>query len=222
MIRLGIIGEGLSEQNLAAKIIHPHLLSSGIYSFARQIVTKRKASQKDAKGGMPCYTRVKDDILRLINEDQTLIVTSMFDYYALPRDFPGFKEICNIQDPYKKIAHLEKSFLDDIDNERFLPYIQLHEIETLLFADIQITHNVLSMNNPKSSFKALEKILLTNPELINDGPSTAPSKRIIALYPDYQKSVDLLNILQLIGLPKIREKCKHFNDWITQLEFLSK
>jgi hypothetical protein len=222
MTRLGIIGEGLSEQNLAEKIIGPHLLSFGVYSFARQIITKRKASMKDAKGGMPSYDRVKTDILRLINEDRALVVTSMFDFYALPRDFPGFNDIDQIKDPYNKVAHLEKAFMKDISSDRFLPYIQLHELETLFFANTQITHDVLCINNLKSSLKNLDKILQphSNPEFINDGPSTAPSKRIQSIYPDYQKSVDGINILQRIGLTQIREKCEHFNKWLTQLESL--
>lgn len=224
MIRLGIIGEGLSEQNLAEKIIGPHLQPHAVYSFARQIVTKRKASQKDAKGGMPCYERVKEDILRLINGDRALIVTSMFDFYALPRNFPDYKKIDNIQDPYEKIKFLEKSFAEDIASDRFLPYIQLHEIEALFFANIQVTHDVLSVNNPNSSLNALEKILRNcpNPEFIDDGPSSSPSKRIKSIYPDYQKSVDGLNILQRIGLAQIREKCEHFNTWITSLESLAR
>lgn len=222
MIRLGIIGEGLSEQNLAEKIIGPHLLSFEFFSFARQIVTKRKSAQKDAKGGMPSYERVKADISRLLNEDQALVVTSMFDLYALPRDFPGYKEIDPINDPYQKVAYLEESFRKDIASDRFLPYIQLYELETLFFANTQVTHDVLCLNNPKSSLKNLDKILQSykNPEFINDDPSTAPSKRIQTIYPDYQKSVDGINILQKIGLTRIREKCEHFNMWLTRLESL--
>lgn len=224
MIRLGIIGEGLSEQKLAEHIIRPCLENYEIYSFARQIVTKRKAAQKDAKGGMPCYTRVRADILRLVNEDKGLIVTSMFDFYALPSNFPGYSEINSMSDSYQKVDHLERCFAEDINDERFIAYIQMHEIEALFFADIQTTHDVLSVNHPKSSLKALEKILQneSNPELINNGPSSAPSKRIKLIYPDYQKSVDGLNILQRIGLPRIREKCHHFNRWMSTLESLSR
>ena len=41
MIRMGIIGEGISEQSFADQIIGPHLATYGIHVFSRQIVTKR-------------------------------------------------------------------------------------------------------------------------------------------------------------------------------------
>ncbi len=45
------------------------------------------------------------------------------------------------QDIYIKINNLEKSFKNDIDKlienvEKFIPYYQLYEFETLLYADI--------------------------------------------------------------------------------------
>ncbi|MCX6990226.1 MAG: DUF4276 family protein [Chlamydiae bacterium] len=221
MIRLGIIGEGVSEEAIASQIISPYL--SNLQVFARQIVTKRRASEKDCKGGMPAYERVKKDILSLIKEDSGRFVTTMFDLYALPRDFPGYSAIKRIENPYEKVKYLEEAFAKDISSKRFIPYIQLYELEALFFADIEIIHRMLSLNNPQSKLKDLEKIVKAepNPEFINDGPSTAPSKRIIRFYPDYQKSVDALRILKTIGLPMIREKCSHFDVWLTKLESLS-
>jgi hypothetical protein len=220
MIRLGIIGEGISEQSFAMAVINPHLLSYGIEAFSRQIVTKRNASQKDSKGGMPCYERVKKDISKLINEDSTRMITSMFDLYALPSDFPGYLEASSIKEPYSKVKLLEESFAEDISNKRFVPYIQLYEFEALFFTNVEIVHEILSLNNLKSSLRNLEMIIgeEPNPEFINNGPSSAPSKRIKNLYPDYQKSVDGVRILERIGLFKIREKCYHFNEWLSKLE----
>jgi hypothetical protein len=45
-----------------------------------------------------------------------------------------------------------------------------------------------------------------------------PLKRIKALYKSYQKVTDGTLIAQEIGLTKIREKCKLFNEWISLLE----
>jgi hypothetical protein len=57
-----------------------------------------------------------------------------------------------------------------------------------------------------------------NPELINDGENTAPSKRIIRLIPDYQKVTAGYQIAEKIGLAILREKCRHFSEWLIQLE----
>jgi hypothetical protein len=58
----------------------------------------------------------------------------------------------------------------------------------------------------------------TNPEEINNNPKTAPSKRILKIYPKYQKVTDGIMISQKIGIEKMRQKCTHFNDWITSME----
>lgn len=146
----------------------------------------------------------------------------MIDYYALPSSFPNFAKADLIKDPYTRIQFLEDSFAKDIDSKKFIPYIQLHEHESLLFTDINIVHSILSLNNPNTSFSDLEKVLkeFKNPELINGGNSTAPSKRIKKLYPDYQKSVDAIRILKKIGLANLRNSCCHFHGWLVSLEKL--
>ena len=61
-----------------------------------------------------------------------------------------------------------------------------------------------------------------SPELIDDGQSTAPSKRIIAEFPDYEgaKSAVGPQVAELIGLETIRAACPHFSKWLTVLENL--
>jgi len=57
-----------------------------------------------------------------------------------------------------------------------------------------------------------------NPELINDSPETAPSKRL-AVTP-YRKTTHGPNIVKEIGLENIRNKCQGFDNWIGLLEEL--
>ena len=61
-------------------------------------------------------------------------------------------------------------------------------------------------------------------EKINDSPTTAPSKRIHGLFPEYKKgrslSAHAYRITQRIGVARIRGKCPHFNEWFTKLEHL--
>ncbi|MEQ8963842.1 MAG: DUF4276 family protein, partial [Coleofasciculus sp. C2-GNP5-27] len=61
-----------------------------------------------------------------------------------------------------------------------------------------------------------------SPELINDGSTTAPSKRINEFIPGYEDAkVSVAPLMtQKIGLPVIRQKCPHFDTWISQLEQL--
>jgi hypothetical protein len=56
--------------------------------------------------------------------------------------------------------------------------------------------------------------------LIDDGPTTAPSKRIIAEIPEYDKATAGVAVAEKIGMDTLRQKCRHFNEWITRLEQL--
>ncbi len=61
-----------------------------------------------------------------------------------------------------------------------------------------------------------------SPELIDDGEQTAPSKRIIDIFPDYggAKSAAGPQIAEEIGLETVRRLCPHFHAWLTKLEQL--
>jgi hypothetical protein len=57
-----------------------------------------------------------------------------------------------------------------------------------------------------------------SPEEIDDSPITAPSKRVEALVPGYEKP--LLGVLAVleIGLDTIRSQCPYFDAWVARLE----
>ena len=63
----------------------------------------------------------------------------------------------------------------------------------------------------------LDSLLRPVPELINNSPEAAPSKRLIAAIPDYNKVVVGICVAMDIGLEKIREKCPLFNEWVERL-----
>ncbi|NJL76090.1 MAG: DUF4276 family protein [Saprospiraceae bacterium] len=60
------------------------------------------------------------------------------------------------------------------------------------------------------------------PEEINESAQTAPSKRIIQYLPNYEKQKSQVGpmIAEDIGLELLRQRCPHFNEWITKLESL--
>ena len=57
-----------------------------------------------------------------------------------------------------------------------------------------------------------------NPEMINDGSETAPSKRLSKIIQGYSKISYGSLVAEEIGLLKIRTKCPRFSGWITKLE----
>ncbi len=87
--------------------------------------------------GLIRYAKLKNDLLRWIREDKNSDArfTSMVDLYRLPSDFPGRDSAMRFRDPFARVQSLEESFGVDIGDRRFIPHIQLHEFEALLFSD---------------------------------------------------------------------------------------
>ena len=50
--------------------------------------------------------------------------TTMFDFYALPGDFPGYEDAGQEGDPYVRVRLLEDALGEDISDQRFVPYLQ--------------------------------------------------------------------------------------------------
>jgi len=224
MKRLHITAEGQTEESFVNKTLKQHLSQFEVYADVRCVLTGKKRG-KTFRGGMTTYEKAKKDISRWLREETgntDVAFTTMFDYYALPEDFPGYEEACKIQDPYEKVATIEKAFAADISDTRFIPYIQLHEFETLLFVEpekfgiefIDETKKIAKLRAIADEFG--------NPELINQGEETAPSKRIIKVFADYENNKPVIGSMMAheIGVDSLRASCKHFNEWLTKLEKL--
>ena len=223
-----VLCEGQTEQGFVEEVLRPYLQAQGVKSVKGILITTNK--KKNARGGMLSYNHAVTDIglLRQTKKDDEYvrhIFTTMFDLYALPNDFPGYAVAQTIRDPYARVNSLEADFARDINDGRFIPYIQLHEFEALLFCGI--AHIAKYYPGCDKRCKQLEKDLLDaggNPELINNDPSTAPSKRIIKAiegdkktHYNYNKPVTGKNVAKQIGIETLRAECRHFNEWIEKL-----
>lgn len=127
------------------------------------------------------------------------------------------KKITNL---YDRMHFLFDRLLLDITEElrpRFIPYIQLHEFEALLFSNIAIFKE--NFTNDELDFSVLEKAVksVDSPEEINNDPTTAPSERLKSAVKGYDKVVYGACLASDIGLMTIREKCVLFNEWIENL-----
>lgn len=223
MVRLNMIVEGLTEQVFARDVMMPHLAQEQVYISARRIETGRRGP-RIFRGGMTDYHRARQDIRRWLKQDKQgeVRLTTMFDLYALPDDFPGYAEAKQILDPYQRVETLEQHLGDDIDDPRFIPHIQLHEFEALLFSAPE--QFAVSFPDCEKQIGVLCAIAtqFPSPEHIDDDEHGAPSKRIANELPGYlrRKTTAGPRIAQAIGLAAIREKCTHFGKWIETLEEL--
>lgn len=225
MARLYLIAEGQTEQTFADILIKPHLAQRQVYMDKPVLVAHAKKRGRVHRGGGRSYIPMKNDIIRFLKQDKDpdAFFTTMIDLYALYTNFPGLAEAKHLQqNPFEKVKFLEQKFAEDIGDPRFIPYLQLHEYEAYLFSD-PTCFEYLDTEGIQA-VKALQTIAsqYPTPELINDGPQTAPSKRIIASFPDYEKAKTTFGpqLAAKIGLSAIRDRCSHFNEWLSKLESL--
>lgn len=220
---LRILSEGRSEERFAKTVLTPHLSSTGIHIVEVRSVKTSEDSFREYRGGLNKYEHVKRDLQNWMKDKPyDAYFTTMFDLYDLPSTFPGFLQAQGILDPYVKVTFLEQEFFKDIADERLIPYIQLHEIEALIFTDAQkLDWEFLEHD------KEIENLIdqaksVGNPELINDHPNTAPSKRIIQQIPAFKnrKATVVPSVLEKIGLQNLRTACRHFHEWLDKLESL--
>ena len=222
-VRLHFVVEGQTERQFVQNILGPHLAGRSIWTDARCVETKRSRGRKYS-GGIPNYAKAKKDIELWMKEDQNSDArfTTMFDLYALPGDFPGYDDAVQERDAYARVRLLEDALREDISDGRFVPYLQLHEFEALLLADP--TKLEEQFNRHSAGIRRLAQVAgQSNPELINDGNETAPSKRIIREIPRYEsdKASSGPIVAGRIGLTTLRAKCQHFAEWLGKLESLT-
>ncbi len=166
---------------------------------------------------------MQNDINRFLRQESgsDVFFTTMIDLYALPAEFPGARQAEDLRNlPYKRVEYIEKRWYDVTDDHRFIPFIQLHEFEAYLFTDV--SRFAFFFEKAESRVTALQRVAdeSQSPELIDDGLHTAPSKRVIAQFPEYSKTTVGPQMAERIGMGRIRSECPHFHRWIVRLENL--
>ena len=222
MIRLRIICEGQTEEEFVNNLLADHLHKHGVHPIP--IVIRERGH----KGGDVRYRRAFVNVRNSLLQERKSYCSTLIDYYGLPTDFPGksqAKAELNLSDKAATFcAMFENALNRDIGENsmrRFIPYVQMHEFEALLFSDPDRFANGISRPDLRSKLSRIRNCFST-PEHINDSENTAPSKRIIKMYPGYEMQKPLYGVLAAleIGLPKIRQECPLFNAWLGKLESL--
>ncbi len=216
MKRLIIVCEGPTEHEFCVNVLAPELLKADIYVDAPLI--------KRSNGGIVPWSSIKRQIEMHLHE-KGAYVTLLVDYYGIKDSylFPGWMESKRIFPLSSRLQFLCDGMKDDIVPElasRFIPYIQIHEFESLLFSDISIFKD--NFDDKTMDFSILEDAVraFENPEDINTRPTLAPSKRLIAAIPGYQKVNDAAYIADEIGLQRILDKCPLFCQWFSTIQSL--
>ncbi len=226
MNNLVVIVEGETEQAFVRDQLAAHLALHGVNAWP--VLPGRRRQH----GGVKQWQVARQDIVQTLKERR--FCSTMFDYYALPDDWPGRTKSRSMTWD-KRASHVEQEIQKDISSAMgtrfparfFVPYVQLHEFEALAFTDIGALTAVvapLSKLPSKKLHAAFAKVLTEfgHTEAINDGYDTCPSRRIAGVVPAYKKRVQGPIVTARIGLDSLRKNCTHFASWLKRLESIGK
>ncbi len=218
-----IVVEGQTEQTFVRHVLAPYMADKGIYLHSALIGTPGH------KGGDIRFHRAKADICNFLRQRKDTFVSTMFDYFRIDSQWPGAEKLqWEIQNGVAYTASQKAEILEsatqneiagsfskyDAEN-RFIPYIEMHEFEAVLFSDPEILANKTEID-----IVQIQSIIAAydNPEEINGNPDKTPGKRLDILKNGYRKVAMGKIISEAIGIQTIRRQCPHFDSWLTKLE----
>ncbi|MBB6170061.1 hypothetical protein HNR23_000121 [Nocardiopsis mwathae] len=216
MRRLHILCEGQTEETVVRETIAPYLEARGVYATHSILTTRRAAGGSAFKGGVSKWSKIQVEIRLLLKDSSLGLVTTFIDYYGAPPDTPGMADRPSAT-PHDQVVHVERAMAEAIGDSRFLPHLLLHETETWVLACPEALGIVTGDQRIAAAVSALTAEE-GGAELVNDGPNTAPSKRLQALYPKYRKTADGPDAIYLTGIDAIRERCSHADQWFDAIQ----
>lgn len=221
MKRLILIVEGQTEMEFVNRLLAPYLVHQGLNTSIQPIMI----TMKGGGHGFNNIEHLSNTIKPLLNASDEPVISTMIDNYGINSEskLPGYAEYSKEQNMGIRLKMMESNLNDYIQKIKpyryFIPYIQRHEMETLLFANPEkgfefeaeeIKNDVI---NVCKEFDSIEDI--------NDTPEGAPSKRLKEIYNKHQKKyvkiVDGIEIAELTTIEKMLDKCPRFKEWVEKL-----
>lgn len=212
MSRIFIVVEGQTEEAFVKEVLLPHLNDHEVYNVIPIII---HTNTKHYKGGFVNYAHLRNDIQSLLkSEERDVFVTTFVDFFRIPNTIPQYDEIVQKGTHLEQVEKMQESINKDTNDHRFSSYIQLHEFEALLFASNKGFVKWMGEKQAETS-DIIEKF--PNPEDINTSIDGAPSKRLLAIQPDYDKVIQGNLIAIEVGIRQMLVKCPRFRQWVEML-----
>lgn len=211
-----VLCEGQTEREFCRNVLAEYVAASGI-ALAGMIFGRPHRK----RGGMRPWAAYRSELVRLAKERADRYVGLLVDFYAMPSDWPG-RTTAVVKPLAERGKYVESELRGNLGPElghRFLPCVQLHEFEALLFVSPDKT--ALSLLGAGSEMaqelQELTEILARaggNVEEIDDSPSKAPSKRLKRVFPDYDKVAAGVAATQEAGVDVLRAGCPWLDRWL--------
>lgn len=224
MRRVCVVCEGQTESDFVLRVLAPDLYLVGLYLIPEMIETS-----PGHKGGGLKYERVKRHLRNTLRQSSAPVVTTLFDLYRLDNGFPGFTSSNAQPDLSGRLTVLKQALHADIVAAagcmpcRFIPYIQPHEFEALLFSDVATLVSLEESWGSATQALTAARQAAASPEHINDSPETKPAAHLERELkrPSYRKRLHGPIAAQKIRLHRIEAECIFFAGWLAQLRSLA-
>ncbi|HEX6812631.1 MAG TPA: DUF4276 family protein [Planctomycetota bacterium] len=218
MTKLLVVVEGDSEERFVNSTLRPHL-PARLRTRAIKVQTGWTPDGKPARGGGDWTKWLKQIRLLLRPGELDLAVTTMFDLYGLPPNFPGVEAAPQHKSTSSFADALEAAMKKVVADPRFVPNIIRHEFETLVLAAMPQLDEQLNPDQRERLRPLRRALAKAAPEDINCGPETSPSKRLQRLR-SYGKLAHGVPAVHAAGIARVRVSCPRFSSWISKLEKL--
>lgn len=201
MKRLAIAVEGPTERVFVQNLLGEHLRSHDVDTTAVSL------------NGNVRVDRVAEEMAYLLRNHNA--VSCFVDFYGFRH-----KGDATVEELEEKIRRAVQQSAQWRQGRRVVAYVQQHEFEALLFSEVR-QFGVLRGASPGlvARLQGIRDSFAT-PEDIDDEPETAPSKRILAEMPRYNKVWQGREVALAIGLETMRAECPRFDAWVARLESL--
>ena len=218
-IVINLIVEGQTEQKFVEHVLAPYWAPKGIYAYATIL------EKKGTNGGDVRFSRAKSQICAFLKQRKDTLVATFVDYYGL-KEWPGLevlrlKTSCTPEQIEKTLndgaVSEVRSALPEINvPSRYIPFVAVHEFESLLFSSPERLAASLGIQKDLVIRTIAE---CGSPEMINNSPETAPSKRIDRWSQNhYHKTTQGITLAEEIGIDVMRAQCPNFDDWLKNVE----
>ena len=220
MTNVYIICEGPTEVRFVKNVLAPNLGNRQLFLHPVTIGGQR------SKGGNVTFDRLYMNVRRQLYNNRQSYCSTLVDFYGLDSDFPGVELASTRSSHSAKADAVVDGLLAELHERvdpdpllRFIPYVQMHEFEALLFSAPSAFAAAVGQAESSSEFATIRAGFET-PEHIDDSPDSAPSKRILKLLPGYEKPLMGEIAAKTIGLENIRNECPLFDAWLAKLKNL--
>jgi hypothetical protein len=218
--RVKLILEGQTERAFIVDVLAPYIddRTEGQVVLVPSVLITAVGARSFRGGTGHDYGIVKRNALRALDEGGADWVSSMLDVFRFPSKGRPWSVAPKPADPLEWVKQLEQQFARDVGDRRFRPYLCLHEFEALLFSSPQAIADVVEALRPHLDELRSLVAAMGSPEHINDGPDTAPAKRLTIWAGNaYRKPLHGVAICRAIGVDAMRKQCKHFDEWVQWL-----